>query len=280
MAKRLLAMFAVLAASGSAQWLDYPSPGTPRTPDGKANLSAPAPRAADGKPDLSGVWRVAPTPLAEMKRLFGKLVDAAESVSVPGMEIDDANKYVINVLADFKPEDAPLRPEAARIFGERAKGDVSNPVCMPLGPVTQLLPDPHKIVQAPRQMVIMYEGDGTHRQVYTDGRGLPKEIEQPAWQGYSAGKWEGDTLVVETAGFNDKTWLDIVGHPHSEALHITERYHRVDFGHMQVEVTYDDPQMYTKPFTIRYAEELLPDTDILEFVCNENEKDVAHVAQK
>ena len=280
MAKRLLAMFAVLAASGSAQWLDYPSPGTPRTPDGKANLSAPAPRAADGKPDLSGVWRVAPTPLAEMKRLFGKLVDAAESVSVPGMEIDDANKYVINVLADFKPEDAPLRPEAARIFGERAKGDVSNPVCMPLGPVTQLLPDPHKIVQAPRQMVIMYEGDGTHRQVYTDGRGLPKEIEQPAWQGYSTGRWEGDTLVVETAGFNDRTWLDIVGHPHSEALHITERYHRVDFGHMQVEVAYDDPQMYTKPFTIRYAEELLPDTDILEFVCNENEKDVAHVAQK
>lgn len=254
--------------------MNYPTPGTPRTPDGKPNLTAPAPRAADGKPDLSGVWHVHPTSLAEMKRIFGGNISVG---NVPGMEIDTISKYALNILLDFKPEDARIRPAAAEILRKRAPG--SNPAdhCLPLGiPDAGLVSEPNKIVQSPRLTVIMYESDGTHRQIYTDGRTLPKEFEQPAWLGYSAGKWMGDTLVVETAGFNDKTWLDLAGHPHSDALRLVERYHRRDFGHMDVEMTFDDPQMYTKPFTIQLSEDLWADSDVFEYFCNENEKDRVH----
>jgi hypothetical protein len=183
---------------------------------------------------------------------------------------------------DFKPEEAPMRPEAAAIFRQRAIG--GNPLigkCLPAGiPVDGLVSEPNKIVQSPRLIVILYETDGTHRQIYTDGRALPAEIAQPSWLGYSVGKWDRDTLVVETAGFNDKTALDALGHPHSEALKIVERYHRRDFGHLDVEMTFDDPQMYTKPFTIKFTEDLLADSDIFEYFCDENEKDRAHVGQK
>jgi hypothetical protein len=271
--RRLLLLFALLSTGAHAQWLNYPTPGTPRTRDGKPNLTAPAPRAADGKPDLSGVWHVHPTSLAEMKRLFG---DDVGITSVPGMEPDTISKYAVNILLDYKPEDVSMRPEAAEIFHRRATGVEEREVCLPIGiPVAGLVSEATKIVQSPRLTVILYESDGSHRQIYTDGRALPKEVEQPSWLGYSAGKWVGETLVVETAGFNDKTWLDVGGHPHSEALRIVERYHRRDFGHLDVEVTFDDPRMYTKPFTIQYTDELLADSDIFENIC-ENEKDRAH----
>jgi hypothetical protein len=129
-------------------------------------------------------------------------------------------------------------------------------------------------------IAILYETDGTHRQIYMDGRVLPREFEQPAWLGYSTGRWDGDTLVVETAGFNDKSWLDLVGHPHSEALHVTERFHRRDFGHLDVEMAFADPVMYTRPFSIRITEDLLPDEDIYEYFCNENERDREHTGPK
>jgi hypothetical protein len=275
--QRLLFSFGLLAlfSTGSdAQWLNYPTPGTPRMRDGKPNLTAPAPRALDGKPDLSGVWHVQPSGLAEMKRLFG---DGVGVSGVPGMEPDTISKYAVNILLDFKPDESPIRPEAAEILRRRAPG--SNPAdrCLPIGiPAAGLVSEPRKIVQSPKMIVIMYESDGTHRQIYTDGRILPKEVAQPSWLGYSAGKWDGDTLIVETAGFNDKTWLDLSGHPHSEALHITERYHRRDFGHLDVEMTFDDPMMYTQPFTIKFTEELWADSDVFEYFCNENERDRAH----
>jgi len=275
--QRLLFSFGLLAlfSNGSdAQWLNYPTPGTPRMRDGKPNLAAPAPRALDGKPDLSGVWHVQPSGLAEMKRLFG---DGVGVSGVPGMEPDTISKYAVNILLDFKPDESPIRPEAAEILRRRAPG--SNPAdrCLPIGiPAAGLVSEPRKIVQSPKMIVIMYESDGTHRQIYTDGRILPKEVAQPSWLGYSAGKWDGDTLIVETAGFNDKTWLDLSGHPHSEALHITERYHRRDFGHLDVEMTFDDPLMYTQPFTIKFTEELWADSDVFEYFCNENERDRAH----
>jgi hypothetical protein len=138
---------------------------------------------------------------------------------------------------------------------------------------------PFKIIQTPGLIVMLYEVDSTHRQVYTDGRKLPADP-QPAWLGYSVGKWEGDTLVVDTAGFNDKSWLDAFGHPHSEALRIQERFRRRDFGHMEVQVTIDDPKTFTKPFTIKFNDLLLPDTDILESFCTENEKDRPHLGQQ
>jgi hypothetical protein len=274
---RWLALFAFLSASASAQWLNYPAPGTPRTRDGKPNLNAPAPRASNGRPDLSGTWHVEPTSMTEMKRLYGEDVG---SLDVIGMEADSISKYAINILVDFNPEDSPLRPAAAEILNHRVNG--SNPAdsCLPLGiPFAFLVSEPDKIVQTPGLIVMMFESADAHRQIYTDGRPLPKDPE-PAWLGYSVGKWEGDTLVVETAGFNDKTWLDAMGHPHSEALRVVERYRRRDFGHMDVQVTFDDPKMYTKPFTIKFTKRLLADSDILEFFCAENEKDRTHTTPK
>jgi hypothetical protein len=172
-----------------------------------------------------------------------------------------------------------MRPQAEEIFRRRATGADSRGTCLPIGiPAAGLLSEPFKIVQSPRLIAVLYED--SHRQVYTDGRVFPAEFAQPSWLGYSVGHWEGDTLVMETAGFNDKTWLDVSGHPHSEALRIVERYRRRDFGHMDAEMTFDDPQMYTKPFTIKVTFELQPDSDIFEYFCDENEKDSTHLKQE
>ena len=275
--RRLIVLFALFSTGAFAQWLNYSVPGTPRTRDGKPNLTAPAPRALNGKPDLSGVWHVQPTGMKEMKRLFG---DRADATDVPGMELDTISKYGVNILQDFKPEEAPIRPEAIQIQRGRKISDFPATHCLPQGiPLGTMLSEPVKIVQSPKLIAILYEADDKHRQIYTDGRVLPKEFDQPAWMGYSVGRWDRDTLVVETAGFNDKTWLDIMGHPHSEALRVVERYHRRDFGHMDVEMTFEDPKMYTKPFTIKVTDELWADSDIFEFFCNENEKDRAHLGQ-
>jgi len=278
-ANRATVLIVLLAGSVYAQWVNYPSPGTPRTRDGKPNLTAPAPRASNGKPDLTGLWHVQPTPVEEMKRLFGDdLIKAADATSVPGMELDTISKYAINILGDFKPGEEPMRPEAAKLFGQRASGATRDPGvdCLPLGiPISSLVSEVHKVVQTPGLIVVLLEVDNAHRQIYTDGRKLPPDP-QPSWLGYSVGRWEKDTLVVDTAGFNDKAWLDVLGHPRSEAMHLVERYHRRDFGHLDVEMTFDDPKMYTKPFTIKVTHQLIPDSDILEYFCAENEKDRAH----
>ena len=262
----------LLAPSVSAQWLNYHSASTPRTADGRPNLTAPTPRTKEGKPDLSGVWRVEASPRSELTKMFGDM----SALSVPGDDFYSLSKYPINVFADFKPGEEPIRPE----FAARRANPIDNPtsVCLPAGiPFGQLLPEPFKIVQTPGLLLILRtEVDGTIRQVYTDGRKIPDDP-QPLWLGYSVGRWDGDTLVIDTAGFNDKSWLDGFGHPHSEALHITERYHRRDFGHMEVTVTMDDPKVYTKPFTIKVTDLLLPDTDIMDAYCNENEKDLPHL---
>ena len=208
-----------------------------------------------------------------MKRIFG---DGVATSSVPGMEPDTISKYALNILLDFKPEEAPMRPEGWQFFASaRSAAIPGTSACHSGSPPTGWSLSRIEIVQSPRMIVIMYESDGTHRQIYTDGRELPKEVAQPAWLGYSAGKWERDTLVVETAGFNDKTWLDLSRPPHSEALRIVERYHRRDFGHLDVEMTFDDPQLYTKPFSHQIHRRALADSDIFEYFCNENEKDRA-----
>jgi hypothetical protein len=282
MHKRLcLFVVVLLSTSAHAQWLNFKTPGTPRTKDGKPNLAAPAPRAADGKPDLSGVWMHELTSVEEMKRLYGALVDEAIKVDVPGMQIGTQHKYAVNILLDFKPAEAPMRPEAAERLRRARERDPSDVCTTPAGiPLAYLLSEPIKIVQSPRLAVILYESDNSHRQIYTDGRRLPREFEFPAYLGYSVGNWEGDTLVVETSGFNNKTDLDLLGHPHSEALRVTERYRRRDFGHMDVETTFDDPTLYTKPFTIKVPHDLMADADIFESFCHENEKDRAHLGQK
>jgi hypothetical protein len=268
---------ALSALGAHAQWLNYPTPGLPRTKDGKVNLSARAPRTPDGKPDLSGVWHVEPTSLAEMKRLFGNDVDALD---VPGMEADTVSKYGISVLIDFKPGEEPLRRDVAEAMKKGGRVDPGLDTlakCLPGSiPLATLLSEFTKIVQTPGLTLVMHELDNATRQIYTDGRPLPADP-NPSWLGYSAGRWERDTLVVETIGFNGKAPLDIVGHPRSEKMKITERYRRRDVGHLDVELTFDDPATYTRPFTIKVTHRLQPDTDILEYFCNENEKDLVHI---
>jgi hypothetical protein len=274
-------LFLLIATGAHAQWLNFKTPGTPRTPDGKPNLAAPAPRALDGKPDLSGVWMHELTSVAEMKRLYGQRIDEAIAVDVPGMEIGTQHRYAFNILLDFPPKESPMRPAAAEAMRRLSATNDPAKVCTEIGgiPLNDLLSEPIKIVQSPRLTVMLYEVGNVHRQIYTDGRELPKEFDLPAFLGYSIGRWEGDTLVVETAGFNDKTALDLMGHPHSEALRVTERYHRRDFGHMDVEMTFDDPKMYTRPFTIKVPHNLLADADIFESFC-ENEKDSVHLGKQ
>ena len=281
MSLRTLAIsIALFSVAAPAQWVNFPTPGTPRTADGKPNLSAPTPRAPGGKPDLSGVWMHETTTVAEVRRLFGKRFDSEITLAPPGMEIGTQHKYAFDILLDFKPEEAMLRPRAVEILRRAAAERNPANVCTGVMgiPLAGLLSEPIKIVQAPRLTLILYEVQNLRRQIYTDGRALPKEVNLPAYMGYSAGHWEHDTLVVETAGFNDKTSLDAAGHPHGEALHITERFHRRDFGHLDVEMTFDDPQMYTKPFTITIPHYLMADADIFEDFCD-NEKDRTHLGK-
>jgi hypothetical protein len=259
----------------AAQWVNYRPAGTPVTRDGKPNLSAPAPRTLDGKPDLSGVWMHELTSAAEMKRLYGAVIDAAIQTEGLGMEIGTQHKYVVNILLDSGKE--MLTPLGKETMRRNAASNPSN-VCMDFANIIlpDLLSEPIKIVQAPRLTVILFEG-GYPRQIYTDGRSFPTEFDLPAYLGYSVGHWEQDTFVVETRGFRDNGILDISGHPQSDAMHVTERYRRRDFGHLDVEMTFEDPKMYTRPFTIKVPHNLLAEGDIFEAICTENEKDRDHL---
>jgi len=237
---------ALLAVPAAAQWLDYPSPGIPRTADRKPNLKAPAPRTSDGHPDFTGVWGIS------------------------------SAKYLLNIAADLKPED--VRPWAMenvmRSFANLGK-DNPGLNCLPNGPETIMNGAlPKKIIQTPNVIVILEE-TLEYRQIFMDGRPLPKDP-NPSFKGYSVGHWDGDTLVVESAGFNDRNWLDVMGHPHSEDLRLTERFRRTSFGRMEIEQTVSDPKAFAKPFTVHIDGYYLPDTDLLEYVCLENEKDRAH----
>jgi hypothetical protein len=239
-----------------AQWLNVSSKGVPRTKDGKPDFSAPAPRKPDGKPDLAGIWN--------------------------GDQADE--KYFQNIAADFKPHEFPILPWAEALAKERTAGgrDWPSAHCLPLGITLQdtaAIPYPLKIVQEPDVVVILFELFGEFRQIFLDGRTLPKDP-NPSWLGYSVGHWDGDTLVVDTAGFNGKAWLDVAGQPTTEALHITERFRRRDFGHMDLQLTIDDPKAYSKPWTVSLSWHFRPDTELLEYVCNENEKDLKHIVGK
>jgi len=243
MTRSILAVviFLATAAPAAAQWLNYPTPDLPRSADGKPNLAAPTPRMPDGRPDLSGHW---------MMNGLG---------------------YVFNILGDAKVE---MQPWAREVYAKRSIGfakDSPDSNCLPPGPNAGLFGmEPVKFVQTKNLLLLLYEGAPT-RQVFLDGRPLPKDP-SPTWMGYSVGHFEGDTLVIDTIGYNDRTWLDITGHPHTEALHVVERFTRLNTGAMKLEMTFDDPKTYSRPWTINVDIGLAPDTELLEFVCNENEK--------
>jgi hypothetical protein len=282
MSSRLLIPALLVCLNVHAQWLNYREPGMPRLKDGNLNSSAPAPHTADGKPDLTGVWMHEVTTAEEMKRLYGKPIEEAIAVDVPGMEIGTQHKYGRNILVDFKPGESPLRPEAEAVMKQRAaerSARPTNPSCAGENgswPRAGLGSEPIKIVQATKETIVLYELGNLHRQIFADGREFPAEFNLPAYLGYSIGHWEGDTFVVETRGFNGKTALDGMGHPRSDAMDITERFHRRDFGHLDYEITFDDPKFYTRKFTVRIPHELVADNDIFEMFC-ENEKDAVHI---
>jgi hypothetical protein len=266
-----LTALAVLPLPMPAQWLGYPTPGIPRTRDGKPNLAAPTPRGRDGKPDLSGLWLTEPAPAELRARLIPDGTNGAGE--------EPLSQYFINIFSDFEPGKEPVRPQAAAALQDRAAvfSRVS-PIahCLPEGmPLVEIAPAPYKIIQDPGRTVMLYERDTTYRQIYTDGRKLPVDP-SPTWLGYSVGRWDGDTFVVESNGFNDRSWLDARGHTHSEALHLTERFHRINFGTMLLDLSFDDPQTYTRPFSVRIKQHLVPDSDLLESFCAENEKDAGH----
>jgi hypothetical protein len=234
------------AAPADAQWLKYKTPGIPRTPDGKPNLSAPAPRMANGKPDLSGLWRADAAGIAET----GKAEDTLK-----------------------------LQPWAVALTEKRKENDGRDApavLCLPPGPTVDM--GVGKVVQTPGLLLMLWGGT-LYREVFLDGRDLPVDP-NPDWMGYSVGHWEGDTLVIITAGFNDRTWLDDDGHPHTEALRVTERLRRRDFGHMEITRTFDDPGAFLQPWTVPIKLELDADRGQLEYVCNENEQDHKHLVGK
>ena len=248
----------IVCAQAGAQWLKYKTPGIPRTADGKPNLSAPVPRTADGKPDLSGFWGggASPGPVA----------------------------YQADLIQDVSDESI-FRPAAEALFQKRLADlgrDWPSLHCLPIGPSSVLVgANRFRIVQSPTVVVMLFNNDFSgddYRQIFLDGRELPQDP-NPTWHGYSVGHWNEDTLVVESAGFNDRSWLDRSGHPHSERLHTTERFRRVDFGHLEYQITFDDPETMTRPLTVQIVKNYQADTEMLESVC-ENERDTAHMVGK
>jgi len=248
----IAAVLMTTASPAFAQWFKYPTPGIPRNPDGKANLSAPAPKTADGKPDFSGLW------------------------ITQGIYIGDITKD--------RKEPLPFQPWAAELYKHRretqSKDDPTGWCVVGGVPRSTAVPYPFKILHATNGMVvILYEAVHSYRQIFTDGRPLPKDP-NPQWFGYSVGRWEGDTLIVESSGFNDNAWLDNFGHPGTESLRVTERFRRKDFGHMEVHITIDDPKAYTKPWDVTLPLVYQPDAEMIEYMCPENNKDIPHLVGK
>jgi hypothetical protein len=260
---RAVALLLVIGVPLAAQWDDVPIK-IPRLPNGKPNLAAPAPRAANGKPDLSGTWLYA-SPVVE------------GDITTP---LDPNTQPFLNLAGELPKDAVVMRPAAAALFEQRSAAmgkDHPLAKCLPVGePGSYAIPAPTKIVQTPDLIVMLHEEVNSFRQIFLDGRKLPKDP-VPTWIGYSIGRWDGDTLVVESSGFNDKTWLDGFGHPHTEALRLTERIRRTNAGHLDIQITINDPGSYEKPWTASVGLELLPTEEPLEKVCLENEKDLTHL---
>lgn len=262
------AVVLILTSAGlsHAQWPGVPPRGLQRTSDGRIDVGAPPPRTADGRPDLSGVWEPEPDP-------------AGRAGGVEGIV---APRYMVDITIDQKPDEVPFQPWAAALYKERNdRARIDNPHirCLPTGvPRLAAYVLPYKIVQTPDLIVILYESWTTFRQIFMDGRTHPVDP-QPTWMGYSVGRWEGNDLVVDTRGFNDQSWLDGAGHPHSTEMRVIERFTRRTVGHMDVSVVIDDPGAYTRPITYTQRVRLRPDTELIEHVC-ENAKPIGNDRQQ
>jgi hypothetical protein len=269
-------LLAVFGPSLSAQWPARPSPTVPKTPDGKPNLLAPAPRTADGKPDFSGVWEN--VGWSELREATGDISGTGGSPATRSLLTGGPGLFFeIGAGVDGG---LPLQPWAADLKKQRmAANSKDNPDahCLPLGNMQlHTHPQPRKIIQTPDVVLMLYEGNGGIRQLFTDGRPLPGNDPQPWWFGYSTGKWIGDTLVAETIGFRDGGWLDVNGTPLTDGGKMTERFKRTSYGSMEVEITVDDPKAYTRPWNVTVKHRLMVDDELIEFVCQENEKSTQH----
>jgi hypothetical protein len=264
----VIVLCAALSPSLAAQWPDYPHPGVPKLSNGQPNLDAPVPRTPEGKPELSGLWRGG---MAAPPAQPGQPAPAPSTTAPDGTPLATFRDVGANIKGGL-----PLTPWGAEVLKKR-KDDNSkdNPEahCLPMGIVQfHTQGAPRKFYQTPVALVILYEASSGVRQIFTDGRPLPDNDPQPWWYGYSTGKWDGDTLVVQTTGFRDDGWLDIWGSPLSEKAKVTERFRRTSFGRMEIDITIDDPKAYTKPWTVRVNQQIMVDTEILEFICLENQR--------
>ena len=257
-----IAFCAAATLRAPAQWLNHPTPGAPRNADGRPNLSAPVPPTADGRPDLAGIW--------------------AAECSIYGRDDCFVRSLFFDLAKDLKAEDVQMTPWASAIAKQReARNHVDDPYgyCMPPGtPRIDFAGAPFRILQTSHVTAFLYEtvASMTFRQVYTDGRTLPAAGE-PTWLGYSVGRWDGDTFIVETTGFRDGGWLDTRrGRPHSDALRVTERFRRVDYGHLDLTVTITDPKAYLKAWTVKAPLTLLPDTSLIESFCDSHGSTMTH----
>ena len=254
----------VLSATPSGQWLKYPTAGVPKTADGKPNISAPTPRMPDGKPDFSGLWLTADT--------FCNQAQNPEAL-VCGPELP-MGRAGINFGIGI-PGGLPYQPWLAALVKKRTAENSKD------DPHVRCLPDtflrayslPHllKFVQVPGLLLMLNEMNAGYRQVFTDGRPLPVDP-TPSWQGYSSGKWEGDTLVVDSIGFRDDLWIDWNGSVINSAAKVQERIKRPDYGHLEVGVTVDDPTAYTKPWSATLHQRIALNTELVDEICLENEK--------
>jgi len=261
-ASLLAAAFAAAVSPGlHAQWPLYPKPGVPKGADGTVNATAPAPRTADGRPDLSGIW---------MRTTRTEKPGSAPAGQPPLASFNDAGAGMKGGL--------PYQPWAAQVMKKRlAEHGLDNPdsLCLPQGPMMfHLDPQPKEIIQLPHKTVMIHESNYMIRTVYTDGRKLPPQGEpQPYWHGYSVGRWDGETLVVETNNYRGDGWLDFSGSPFTDAMRLTERFRRVNFGNLHIDVTIDDPKAYTRPFTVRVEQVVVADgSELIEFICHENQQ--------
>ena len=280
-----------------AQWPAFPTP-APRGPDGKPNLEAPAPRMPDGKPDLSGIWGLrggggggqrgaAPAgqrgqdgqgpaaPAGGGARRGGP----AGPPPVPPLPPDGIPIATFGNAGQGFKDDLPFQPAALELMKQRrADNSKDNPDahCLPMGFLQfHNHPEPRKMIQTPGLLIIIYEANHGLRQIFTDGRKLPdKDDVEPWYYGYSIGHWEGDVLVVETTGFNDGQWLDVRGSPMTDAAKVTERFRRPNYGNLEIEITVDDPKAYTKPWTVKVNQRIMPDTELIEFICED--RDAGH----
>lgn len=291
-----IAIFLAMSPSLAAQWPPYPTPGVPRTPDGKPDLNGPTPRTAGGKPDLSGMWENIRGNPGGQRGAGGANASANAGAAARG----NAPAVPAPPAAPATPPPAPTGPPTVT-FGNAGSGfpggqlpyqqwaadlvkkrqadnskDNPDAHCLPMGFMQfHTHPEPRKIIQTPGVIVIIYEANSGLRQIFTDGRPLPAKDAEPWWYGYSVGKWEGDTLVVETIGFRPEgEWLDVRGSPLTDAARVTERFRRPNYGTLEMEITVDDPKAYTKPWTVKLNQRVMLDTELIEFICEE--RDATH----